>query len=111
MLPQDLRLPSIDIAPLMRHGKRVHEGGIDLIFRKTIKGKHFAFIVSTKVDKHATGRNRIKRLLREATAAHIPHIEDGFDGILIVKGKTSDEYEKMKELLYRLFNAAGVFHI
>lgn len=108
MLPQDLRLPSVDIASLLRRGKRIHEGSVDFIYRKTDKGKRFAFIVSTRVDKRATARNRVKRLLREAVAAHLPHLQDGVDGIFVVRGKTPDAYSTMKDLLFGMFHTAGV---
>jgi len=111
MLPQDLRLPSIEIAPLLRQGKRIRAGSVEFVFRKTEKGRRFAFIVSTKVEKRATARNRVKRLLREAVAAHIAHIIEGVDGVLVVKGKTPDEYTIMNNLVLTLLKDAGVIQL
>jgi len=37
----------------------------------------FAFIVSTKIDKRAAKRNRIKRLLRVAVRQQLPRIKKG----------------------------------
>lgn len=89
----------------------MHEGPVDFVFRRTDKGKRFAFIVSTRVDKRATVRNRVKRLLREAVGAHIAHMVEGIDGVLVAKGVTPDEFTEMKNLLQRLFLAAGVIRL
>ncbi|MCB9803073.1 ribonuclease P protein component [Candidatus Nomurabacteria bacterium] len=44
----------------------------------------FAFVISTKVDKRAVVRNRLKRQLREAIREFLPRIT-GFDVLVIVK--------------------------
>lgn len=108
MLPKELRLPSIHIAPLMRHGKRVRNESMEIIFQKNQGGKRFAFIVSTKVDKRAAVRNRIKRLIREVVHRELPHIADCVDAVVVVKAKTSETYVTMKPVLFALFGKAGL---
>ena len=51
------------------------------------KTPRFAFVVSTQVDKRATKRNRIKRLMREAARHLLPQIRGSIDAILIARSK------------------------
>lgn len=45
----------------------------------------FTFVVSTKVDKKAVVRNRLKRQLREAIRTLLPEVVGGFDVLIIAK--------------------------
>lgn len=111
MLPKELRLPSINIAPLMRHGKRVRYESMEIIFQKNQSGKRFAFIVSTKVDKRAVVRNRIKRLIREVVHRELFSIVHNIDAVIVAKAKSSENYDTMKPVLFNLFGKAGVMKV
>lgn len=111
MLPKELRLPSIHIAPLMRHGKRVRNESMEIIFQKNQGAKRFAFIVSTRVDKRAVVRNRIKRVIREVVHRELSHITDNIEVIVVVKAKAPDTYDTMKPVLFNLFGKAGLMNL
>lgn len=71
----------------MHSGKRLAGNGITLIFDSRLHGNdnnsRFAFIISTKVDKRATVRNRIRRLLRESIGHVLPTLTHSIDGVCI----------------------------
>lgn len=45
----------------------------------------FAFVVSTKVSKHAVDRNRIKRVLNETVRYETQHLRTGYDVVFLTK--------------------------
>lgn len=51
----------------------------------SLDSSRFAFIVSKKVDKRATARNRIKRVLRSCVEENIPKIKGGYDFLFVLK--------------------------
>lgn len=88
MLPRTHRLPSLEIPTLMRNGKRISKNGVTLIYRTQnselrTQPPRFAFIVSTKVDKRAVVRNRMRRLMSESVRHQMEKISPGLDGIFI----------------------------
>lgn len=50
----------------------------------------FAVIVSTKIDKRAVKRNRMKRLILESIRHLVPTIQEGWDCVVIVKKRMSN---------------------
>lgn len=86
MLPQSHRLPASDIPRIMKHGTRITGNGIVLITANNETDvSRFSFIVSTKIDKRATVRNRIKRLLSESVRLLLPTITKHIDCIMIAR--------------------------
>jgi ribonuclease P protein component len=84
MLPAANRLPKEEIPSLLRHGTRVRSDIIELVYKKTISTPRFAFIVSTKIDKRATARNRMRRVMSESVRHLL--VKPGLpDGIFIAK--------------------------
>ncbi|MBI2644363.1 MAG: ribonuclease P protein component [Candidatus Wildermuthbacteria bacterium] len=55
---------------------RARENGLDV--------SRFGIMVSKKVSKQATKRNRFRRLIREAVRKNLGFIRNGFDIVLIV---------------------------
>jgi ribonuclease P protein component len=105
MLSQPHRLPSLDIPHVLRFGKRVVRADVQLIYAQSDSGNldpakgetdvrksasRFAFIVSTKVDKRATHRNRIRRLLSESVRLRMDSIKPGVDGVFVAKKGLGD---------------------
>ncbi len=84
MLSPDHRLPKEEIAAILRRGMRVHSDSIELVYKKTTHVSRFAFIVSTKIDKRATSRNRMRRTMSESVRLLLPKTGQ-VDGILIAK--------------------------
>lgn len=66
--------------------------------------------VGKKFSKKATQRNRIKRLLRQASRAHIQNIKAGFD-IIIIPGAECEhfDFKKIVEIAKQLFIKANLF--
>ncbi|MEK7129593.1 MAG: ribonuclease P protein component [Patescibacteria group bacterium] len=89
MLPKTNRLPRPDVKAVMRYGRRRTLPHATLMYRKNPAGgpPRFACVVSTTIDKRATVRNRIRRLLRESIQKLLPEIPRGVDGVIIVRKK------------------------
>jgi len=113
MLPKEYRLPSSDISRVMRSGRRIVGSGMTLVycFFPQSGGQptkpRFAFIVSKNVDKRATTRNRVKRLLGESIRHLLPEIKKPVEVVVIGSKQliplTEMEVEKrMIEVLGRL---------
>lgn len=84
---------------------------MEVVFQKNTAGRRFAFIVSTKVDKRAVVRNRIKRLIREIVYNELSRLAENMDVVVVVKAKTSDTYDTLKPALMNLFHKAGIMHL
>jgi len=84
---------------------RVRSDFIELIYRKTNGAPRFAFIVSTKIDKRATARNRMRRTMSESVR-HLLATVGSIDGIFIAKKNFADlpqtEIEKIVRALLGL---------
>jgi len=86
MLSQRYRLPSFDIPRILKHGVRVAGNGIVLITQNNEKDvSRFTFIVSTKIDKRATVRNRVRRLMSESIRLLLPVMTKHIDCIMIAR--------------------------
>lgn len=107
MLPATNRLPSIDVSPLLRRGARIREQSFDVVYIVKENGFRFGFVVSAKVDKRATVRNRIKRLLREAVQRMLPDLSQGIDCVIVARGKIGDSREIVETLLRKAFIKTG----
>ncbi len=105
MLPQANRLPTPEIRVLLGKGKRIQIPSLQLVYTKNnVTTSRFAFIVSTKIDKRATARNRIRRLLRESVRLLLPNLPSGFDVVLIVKNKNvGEDIIEVKPMVEELF--------
>lgn len=92
----------------MRLGKRVRVSGIEFVFTMTTATPRFAFVVPVGVNKKATARNRMKRLLREAVHHLLPEMRHGVDGVFFVRGKipeTEGEVEKIvKTIIMKIWS-------
>jgi ribonuclease P protein component len=91
MLSLPNRLPKNEIPLLLRRGTHVQNDYIELVYKKRNAvppkagdNSRFAFIVSTKIDKRATARNRMRRVLSESIR-HLLSTTPPIDGIFIAK--------------------------
>ena len=91
MLPRHNRISKTEIPELLRHGKRIRCGIIDLVTAPTHGDSQFAFIVSSSVDKRATVRNRVKRVLRESVRLLLPSVRSGKRAVFIARAKLPRE--------------------
>jgi ribonuclease P protein component len=98
MLSFPNRLPKEKISLLLRYGTHVRSELIELIYKKRQipdqvgddnKKPRFAFIVSTKIDKRATQRNRMRRTMSESVW-HLLSTIPPMDGIFIARKNFAD---------------------
>ena len=62
------------------------------------EARRFSFVISTKVDKKAVVRNRLKRQLREVARCLLPDINPGFDILIIAKKQALDlDFEQLNK--------------
>lgn len=71
------------------------------------KTSRFGIIVSNKIAKKSTIRNKIKRRLREAIRLSLVNIKQGFDCLIIVRQSlVNQKYKTVKQELGNLFKRA-----
>jgi len=99
MLPRHNRISKAEIPELLRHGKRVRCGIIDLVAAPAHGVSQFAFIVSSGVDKRATVRNRMKRVLRESVRLLLPSVRSKKQVVFIARAKLPREAMKNQALV------------
>lgn len=99
MLPKENRLTDdYGFRRVKRLGKSYHCPLFKLSVapQKVSAAPRFGFVVSTKIDKRATVRNRIKRLLRRAVRERLERIPDGFDIVFVVRASiVGKDYEEI----------------
>ncbi len=68
MLPKELRLDPKEIQRISRYGKKFSNDYFDMRvwYEDSLDNSQYAISISTKVDKRATIRNRIKRKVKAA---------------------------------------------
>lgn len=88
MLPKQYRLPlRKELLKIKKEGK-LHPGKF---FSLLVNNKgnenfsRFGFIISKKVHKKASKRNRVRRLLIESIRSCLPKIKPGFDYVFLAK--------------------------
>lgn len=100
-----------DFVRVQRKGKMFPGESFSLVVyaRGDSDPSRFAFIISTKVSPHATRRNLIKRILSEAMTQNMYAVQDGYDGIFLVKAIAAKKYahELMPEVA-ELVKKAGL---
>lgn len=99
------RLPKDEISQIVRYGTRVRSNEIEMVYKKTTGIPRFAFIISTKIDKRATARNRMRRIMSESVRHLLVKIKP-IDGIIIAQKNFADfpqiEVEKIVRALLGL---------
>ena len=95
MLPKQYRLPTSQFQSVFRLGRKMHTDNLMCVVQITTeKVSRFAFVVSTKIAKHAVDRNRMKRLLRESVHHLLPSIQSGYDVVFVTKNNFADKTSK-----------------
>lgn len=70
----------------------------------------FGFIVSNKISKKATERNKLKRRLREIIRLNLSNFKRSFDIIIIAKKNILNEnFNTIKNNLLSLFKEVSIF--
>ena len=105
MLPRGNRLKKKkEIERVFREGKGCREDFLFLkLIKNNLKASRFAFVVSQKVAKKATLRNKIKRRLRTIFRIRLPEIKTGFDGVVVVqKGGENKSFQTLSQVADKL---------
>lgn len=112
MLPKKYRLKkSEDIKSVLKLGRTVREGFLILKTRENnLSNPRFAFLISLKISKKATVRNRLKRRMSEFIRLNLSDIErsgSALDAVLIVASDFSAKSgPETGELISRLLSKA-----
>lgn len=107
MLPKQYRISSEDFEVIKKKGRRVFGPLFGLLViqeKQELESQpKFGFIVSKKIDKLATVRNKIKRRLDQALLPYLPKIKPNVKAVFLSKKalidktfwETRDEIERM----------------
>ncbi len=112
MLPKINRLKKKkDIERVFKSGRGLKEDFLILKAAKNgFKNSRFAFIVSSKVSKKATLRNKIRRRLSKLIGFKIEKIKKGIDFILMaVPGLEEKDFWEIDETTNKLFKKTKCF--
>lgn len=109
MLPQARRLKKEkDINRVLKGGKTFKEAFLSLRVAVNQAGdSRFGFVVSSRVAKKATSRNRIKRRMSETIRLRLPRIKKGFDALILTfPGTDKLSFSELEETLDKLLQKA-----
>lgn len=86
----------------------------EFLFLKLIKNNlavsRFGFIISKKISKNATVRNKIKRRLREIIRKELAKIKQRFDIVIGVKAEILDKnYQETEKEVKSLLEKSGLY--
>ncbi len=100
-----------DIERVFKQGKGFKEDFLILkVVKNNLKNSRFAFVISQKVSKKATLRNKIRRRLRELVRLKIRDIKKGIDLIILAApGLETKDFWEIEEALNKLFAKAGIY--
>ncbi|MEI6144051.1 MAG: ribonuclease P protein component [Candidatus Berkelbacteria bacterium] len=98
-----------DIQKVFKFGKSARSANFSIRYNPNrVSNNRFAVVVGTKVDKRATRRNAIKRLVREVIRLNIQSIPTSFDIVLTAHKlanwpiKLADVQPELTELLQKI---------
>lgn len=106
MLPKQYRLSDKDFPVVKKEGYKVFGSLFGLLVKKDKEEKEakFGFVVSKKVDKRATVRNKVKRRLDQALLTFLPKIKSGVKVVFLARRSLIDqEFKKIKTEMTRMF--------
>jgi len=112
MVPKKNRLQKkTEIVRVFKKGKGFKEDFLILkLVKNNLEKSRFSFIISKKVSKKATTRNKIKRRLSEIVRLKLKKIKKGIDVILIAcPGLEEKDFWEIEESLDKLFLRANLY--
>ena len=100
-----------DFDLVFKKGKNLGSEFLFLKLRKNgLEISRFGFILSKKISKNATVRNKIKRRLREIIRKKLNDIKPGLDVVIGTKTViVNKDYQEIKEALEGLLRKAGLY--
>jgi len=114
MLPKKNRLDlKEELLKIKKNGRIIGGWLFNFLFQKTaadFESPAFAFVVSKKIDKRATKRNRVKRLLSDAVRNFLPQIQPGIKGVFLAKKEIlGKSFAEVKEEVEKVFKKENLF--
>lgn len=99
-----------DFDLVFKKGKNLGSKFLFLKLRKNgLEISRFGFILSKKISKNATVRNKIKRRLREIIRKELGNIKSGFDIVIVAKPTiVGKDYLETREEVGGLLKKAGL---
>jgi ribonuclease P protein component len=99
-----------DFDLVFKKGKNLGSEFLFLKLRKNdLEISRFGFILSKKISKNATVRNKIKRRLREIIRKELGSIKSGFDIVIVVKPRiVGKDYLEIRVGVEELLRKAGL---
>ena len=97
MLPERHRLTTdYDFRKVRRRGRNLKTPLFNLgcLVKRSDSPARFGFVASTKLDKRAVKRNKVKRVFRESVRAVLPRVKNGFDFVFWIKRKALEADSK-----------------
>ena len=82
-----------EISRVTRMGHKVHRKWYTacIYYRGDSEVPRFAFVISNKISKLATSRNRIRRVLNDTVRYNLQNIPKGVDVVLLAKPELADQ--------------------
>lgn len=116
MLPKKYRLSLPKKPPITKlEKKQLIQGkyfGLLVTQQETDAESRFAIIISSKVAKKATQRNKVKRLLNEAVRKLLKDTKKGYDVVfLIKKNAVAANLNELQNSVRKAFKKAGLLEI
>lgn len=111
MLPKPNRLKKKkDFERVFKIGRSFREGFLLLkVAENDLKESRFGLIISQKVTKKATLRNKLKRRLREILRKKLPEIKKNIDGVFIaLPGIEKKAFSELEEIMNKLLEKSGL---
>src|SRR3989344_5443250 len=107
MLPHLHRLAAQRIREVLRTGRRIILGPLQLCYKSAARAPAFSVVVPGRIDKRATARNRQRRLIQESPRLLLPRIKPIEGVFLLVRPLTVDSTEEVKTMVVELLRKAG----
>jgi ribonuclease P protein component len=103
------RLKGKEFEKVLKRGKSFKFGGLVLKLLLERKGKKFGFLISKKVIKKATQRNRLKRRLREILREKVEEIKNGTRIVFIaLPGLEKKNFKELEEIFEKLIKKSKI---
>lgn len=112
MLPKENRLKEKDVKRVLKDGQAFKEDFLILrIVKNNLNKTRFGFIVSKKLSKKATMRNKIRRRLSNLVKVKMKKLKKGVDGIFIaVPGLETKDFWEIEEAMNKNFSKAKLLN-
>ena len=100
-----------DFEAVSKQGKSLANSLLVLKWVKNdLSYSRFGIVVSLKIDKRATRRNKIKRRLREIIRSHLDCIKSGYDFLIIARNGIKDKkFKNLKSSFLKLLKKANLY--